>query len=151
MWDKQMSDCFVYNPNRKIRGLVSLLDQLTMLPEAILFHLHLVCHWCYLKWQEAIIVILAKAYQKILMPWMTCAILYHVQTHKKVVVSHHQVGFVFEWRLWSSIQILTALRGTVKVIRPRWCQNHDYAQSEAEGIVMVLTSPRAYNFKLYPK
>ena len=49
-----------------------------------------------------------------------------------------------------SIQILTALRGTVKIIGPRWCQNHDYARSEAEGIVMVLTSPRAYNFKLCP-
>ena len=48
------------------------------------------------------------------------------------------------------IQILTALRGTVKIIGPRWCQNHDYARSEAEGIVMVLTSPRAYNFKLCP-
>ena len=46
----------------------------------------------------------------------------------------------------SVIQILTALRGTVKIIGPRWCQNHDYAQSEAEGIVIVLTSPRAYNF-----
>ena len=32
-----------------------------------------------------------------------------------------------------------------KIIGPRWCQNHDYARSEAEGIVMVLTSPRAYN------
>ena len=41
-----------------------------------------------------------------------------------------------------SIQILTALRGTVKIIGPRWCQNHDYAWSVAEGcIVMVLTSP----------
>ena len=49
------------------------------------------------------------------------------------------------------IQISTALRGTVKIIGPRWCQNHDYARSEAEGIVMVLTSPRAYNFKLCPE
>ena len=49
-----------------------------------------------------------------------------------------------------SIQILTALRGTVKIIGPKWCQNHNYARSEAEGIVMVLTSPRAYNFKLCP-
>ena len=49
------------------------------------------------------------------------------------------------------IQILTALRGTVKIIRPRWCQNHDYARSKAEGIVMVLTSPRTYNFKLCPE
>ena len=40
------------------------------------------------------------------------------------------------------------MRGTVKIIGPRWCQNHDYAQSEAEGIVMVMTSPRTYNFKL---
>ena len=58
------------------------------------------------------------------------------------------------WYLFQScyiIQILTALRGTVKIIGPRWCQNHDYAQSEAEGIVMVLTSPRAYNFKLCPE
>ena len=50
-----------------------------------------------------------------------------------------------------SMQILTALRGTVKIIDPRWCQNHDYARSEAEGIVMDLTSPRAYNFKLCPE
>ena len=28
---------------------------------------------------------------------------------------------------------------------PRWCQNYDYAQSETEGIVMVLTSSRAHN------
>ena len=49
------------------------------------------------------------------------------------------------------IQILTALRGTVKIIGPRWCQNHDYARGEAEGIVMVLTSPRAYNLKLCPE
>ena len=27
-----------------------------------------------------------------------------------------------------SIQILTAFRGTVKIIGPRWCQNHDYAR-----------------------
>ena len=35
-------------------------------------------------------------------------------------------------------QILTALRGTVKITGPRWCQNHDYAQSKAEGIVIIL-------------
>ena len=28
------------------------------------------------------------------------------------------------------------MRGTVKIIGPRWCQNHDYARSEAEGIVI---------------
>ena len=49
-----------------------------------------------------------------------------------------------------SIQILTALRGRVKIIGPRWCQNHDYARSEAEGIVMVLTSLRAYNLNCAP-
>ena len=53
--------------------------------------------------------------------------------------------------LANSIQILTALKGTVNIIGPRWCQNHDYARSEALGIVMVLTSPRAYNFKLCPE
>ena len=50
-----------------------------------------------------------------------------------------------------TIQILTPSRGTIKIIGPRWCQNHDYARREAEGIVMVLTSPRAYNFKLCPE
>ena len=33
----------------------------------------------------------------------------------------------------------------LKIIGPRWCQNHDYALSFASGIVMVLTSPRVYN------
>ena len=45
---------------------------------------------------------------------------------------------------------MTALRGTVEIIGPRWCQNHDYARSEAEGIVLVLTSPRAYNLNCAP-
>ena len=60
-----------------------------------------------------------------------------------------QVLFVNDFSVlnvdFDSIQILTALRGTVKIIGPRWCQNHDYARSKVEGIVMVLTSPRAYN------
>ena len=60
-------------------------------------------------------------------------------------------SFIQLVKMLNSIQILTALRGTVKIIGPRWCQNHDYARSEAEGIVMVLTSPRAYNFKLCPE
>ena len=34
----------------------------------------------------------------------------------------------------------------LKNIGPRWCQNHDFARSIAEGIVMVWTSLRAYNF-----
>ena len=38
-----------------------------------------------------------------------------------------------------------------KFIGPRWCQNHDYALSFASGIVMVLTSPRAYNFNCAPQ
>ena len=38
-----------------------------------------------------------------------------------------------------------------KIIGPRWCQNHDYALSFALGIVMVLTSPRAYNFNCAPQ
>ena len=49
------------------------------------------------------------------------------------------------------IQILTAMRGTVKIIGPRWCQNHDNAWREAEGKVMVLISPRVYHFKLCPE
>ena len=40
---------------------------------------------------------------------------------------------------------------SVKIICPRWCQNHDYAHSFASGIVMVLTSPRAYNFNCAPQ
>ena len=43
----------------------------------------------------------------------------------------------------SSIRILTTLRRTVKIIGPLLCQNHDCAQSKAESIVMVMTSPRA--------
>ena len=43
------------------------------------------------------------------------------------------------------------MKGTDEIIGRRWCQNHDHAQSKAEGIVMVLTSPRAYNFKLCPE
>ena len=42
------------------------------------------------------------------------------------------------------------IRDTVKMIGPRWCQNHDYALSFASGIVMVLTSPWAYNFHCAP-
>ena len=38
-----------------------------------------------------------------------------------------------------------------KIIGPRWCQNHDYALSFASGIVMVLASPRAYNFNCAPQ
>ena len=36
-----------------------------------------------------------------------------------------------------------------KIIGPRWCQNHDYTL--ASGIVMVLTSPQAYNFNYAPQ
>ena len=32
-----------------------------------------------------------------------------------------------------------------------WCQNHDYALNFASGIVMVLTSPRAYKFNCAPQ
>ena len=39
----------------------------------------------------------------------------------------------------------------LKIIGPWWCQNHDYALSFASGIVMVLTSPRAYNFNCAPQ
>ena len=39
----------------------------------------------------------------------------------------------------------------LKIIGPWWCQNHDYALSWASGIVMVLTSPRAYNFNYAPQ
>ena len=38
-----------------------------------------------------------------------------------------------------------------KIIGPWWCQNHDYALSFTSGIVMVLTSPRAYNFNCAPQ
>ena len=38
-----------------------------------------------------------------------------------------------------------------KIIGPRWCQNHDYALSFASGIVMDLTSPRAYDFNCAPQ
>ena len=63
----------------------------------------------------------------------------------------HQSGTFDSFNQYvNSIQILTDLRSTVKIIGPRWCQNHDYPWSEAEGIGMVLTLPRAYNFKLCP-
>ena len=39
----------------------------------------------------------------------------------------------------------------LKIIGPWWCQNHDYTLSFASGIVMVLTSPRAYNFNCAPQ
>ena len=49
-------------------------------------------------------------------------------------------------------QILTAFySGHSLIIGPWWCQNHDYALSFASGIVMVLTSPRAYNFNCAPQ
>ena len=38
-----------------------------------------------------------------------------------------------------------------KIIGPRWCQNHDHALSFTSGIVMVLTSPQAYNFNCAPQ
>ena len=48
------------------------------------------------------------------------------------------------------MKILAAMRGTVKILGPRWCQNHEYARNEAESIVMVLTLPRAYNLNYAP-
>ena len=63
-----------------------------------------------------------------------------VVVHHKYALKYLEVLLTHSFLMLSaidSIQILTALRGTVKIIDLRWCQNQDYARSEAEGIAMV--------------
>ena len=48
------------------------------------------------------------------------------------------------------MQKMTDMRGTVNITGPRLCQNHDYARSKTEGIVLSSTPPGAYNFNCAP-
>ena len=79
-----------------------------------------------------------------------------------IIIIINLVKSLSKWKILSNLsffviryikQILTAFYSghSLKIIGPRWCQNHEYALSFASGIVMVLTSPRAYNFKCAPQ
>ena len=75
--------------------------------------------------------------------------------HCKIILTHAlmflQGNFVPFIRFIKQIVSDCFLFGAhFKIIGPRWCQNHDYALSFTSGIVMLLASPWAYNFKLCP-